>query len=155
MEPVVPVAEISPGHKKCPRKGGISEAEEKWHFLVHGLPGRGGVTLLGPFQGSGLSAPESSVPAPRVRSSALTCVNSPRRGNRPPASAVSGTRSWVSIFEDCPMCERPPVEPVRVEGRLICRSCTGTCTICSSACVAGDDACRECIMLLDFGAVSA
>jgi hypothetical protein len=55
------------------------------------------------------------------------------------------------------MCGKPPVEPVRVDGQMACRSCTGACLVCGAACVAGDDACTECVRVfgLDEWAVSA
>lgn len=43
------------------------------------------------------------------------------------------------------MCGKEPVEPVRVDGQMACRSCTGSCLVCGDPCVHGDEACRECL----------
>lgn len=102
--------------------------------------------MLGQSQGRGYASAEARVPALYVRPSVLTCTNTVRSG----AAAAGGGRpapgSWkASIFDDCPMCGKAPVEPVRVDGQLACRACTSACTICGSACVPGDDACTECV----------
>lgn len=59
---------------------------------------------------------------------------------------AAGRRS--SIFDPCPMCGMQPVEPVRVDGELACRSCTMACTVCGAPSVPGDDACTECLRLV-------
>ena len=116
------------------------------------------MTLLGQSQGRGYASTEARVPALSVRSSVLTCTN-PVRSAAPAADAADlGLGSWKpSIFDDCPMCGKAPVEPVRVDGQLACRSCTSACTICGSACVPGDDACSECVrhLSLDREAIPA
>jgi len=48
------------------------------------------------------------------------------------------------------MCGQQPIEPVRVDGQLACRSCTGACVVCGDACVPGDEACTECARLFGF-----
>lgn len=67
------------------------------------------------------------------------------RGVAPAAGgAGSAGRSRLSMLMDCPLCGRAPVDPTRVDGELVCRTCAGACTICGSACVPGDRACGEC-----------
>jgi hypothetical protein len=106
--------------------------------------------LLGQSQGRGLASPESRVPTLRIRSTALTCANTVRSPGGGADLALTAPDSWkASIFDDCPLCGHQPLEPVRVDGQLACRTCTGACTICGSACVPGDEACSECILHLD------
>ena len=102
--------------------------------------------MPGQSQGRGYASTESSVPALNVHSSLLTCTNTARGG----AAAVQGSPlapgSWTPpIFDQCPLCGKVPVEPVRVDGQLACWACTSACTICGSACVPGEDACSECV----------
>lgn len=112
--------------------------------------------MLGQSQGRGYASSEARVPALNVQSSILTCTNTVRSGSSAAAGTRSARGSWhASIFDDCPMCGKAPVEPVRVEGLLACRSCTSACTICGSACVPGEDACTECVRHLDPVAVPA
>lgn len=54
----------------------------------------------------------------------------------------------LAALWECPLCGCPPVEPVRVDGQCVCRSCADTCSVCGRACVPGDDACGECIRQL-------
>ncbi|AGB27227.1 hypothetical protein Mycsm_07131 (plasmid) [Mycobacterium sp. JS623] len=107
------------------------------------------MTLLGQSQGRGYASTDARVPALNVRSSHLTCTNPVRAAGITASADHFASDSWktASIFDDCPMCGQQPVEPVRVEGQLACRSCTSACTICGSACVPGDDACIECVRL--------
>ena len=120
--------------------------DEKVRASRPGLPNQEEMTLLGQSQGRGYASAESSVPALNVRSSVLTCTNPVRSGTSSSGTSHRCSDSWkASLFDDCPMCGKAPVEPVRVEGRLACRACTSACTICGAACVPGDDACRECI----------
>ncbi len=114
------------------------------------------MTLLGQSQGRGYASSEARVPALNVQSSILTCTNNVRSGAAAAGGARAALGSWKpSIFDDCPMCGKAPVEPVRVEGQLACRTCTSACTICGSACVPGEDACTECVRHLDPEAVPA
>lgn len=99
-------------------------------------------------QGKGLPLAEASKSALFVRSSAVLCANSVRSHGLSSVVVVGGSRR-SSIFDSCPMCGVQPVEPVRVDGQLACRSCTTACTICGSPSVPGDDACTECMRLLD------
>jgi hypothetical protein len=93
-----------------------------------------------------LASTDASVPAPIAHSSILTCTNRVRSGSAATTAGQLTVGNWkASIFDDCPMCAKPPVEPVRVDGQLACRACTSACTICGSACVPGDDACTECV----------
>lgn len=64
--------------------------------------------------------------------------------------AAGSTRSvrFASIFNSCPMCDKPPREPVRIEGQFACRGCTGSCSICGSSCIPGDDTCTQCLHTL-------
>lgn len=102
--------------------------------------------MLGQSQGRGYASSESSVPALKFHSSVLTCANAASGGSGSGRLDHLGLGSWVaSIFDDCPMCGKPPLEAVRVEGQLACRACTGTCAICGAVCVPGDDACSECV----------
>lgn len=102
--------------------------------------------MLGQSQGRGCASTDARVPALIVHSSVLTCTNQVRSGSAAAVSGRSTVGSWeASIFDDCPMCAKPPVEPVRVDGQLACRACTSACTICGAACVPGDDACTECL----------
>lgn len=104
--------------------------------------------MLGQSQGRGLASTESSVLALKVRSTVLTCTNPVRSAGGPSTASLPAPDSWkASIFDDCPMCGKQPLEPVRVDGQLACRTCTGACTICGDACVPGDEACSECIRL--------
>ena len=112
--------------------------------------------MLSQSQGRGYASTEARVPALIVHSSVLTCTNQVRSGSVTAVVDRSAVGNWkASIFDDCPMCAKPPVEPVRVEGQLACRACTSACTICGSACVPGDDACTECVRLLSLEAVPA
>lgn len=116
------------------------------------------MTLLGQSQGRGYASTDARGPALNVRSSVLTCTNPVRSAAAAATVAHQPAGSWkASIFDDCPLCGKAPVEPVRVEGQLACRSCTSACTICGSACVPGDDACTECVrhLTLDREAVPA
>ena len=102
--------------------------------------------MLGQSQGRGYASTEARVPALSVRSSVLTCTNKVRSGSAAAVAGQATVGSWkASIFDDCPMCAKSPVEPVRVDGQLACRACTSACIICGSACVPGDDACTECV----------
>ena len=104
--------------------------------------------MLGQSQGRGYASTDARVPALNVRSSVLSCINPVRSAGVARDAEPSEGFSWkASIFDDCPMCGQQPVEPVRVEGQLVCRGCTSACTICGSACVPGDDACIECVRL--------
>jgi hypothetical protein len=104
------------------------------------------MTLLGQSQGRGCASTDASVPALIVHSSVLTCTNQVRSGSAAAVAGQSIVGNWkASIFDDCPMCGKPPVEPVRVDGQLACQACTSACIICGSACVPGDDACTECV----------
>jgi len=88
----------------------------------------------------------------------LNCTNIVRSGGGTAAPALLVPGSWkASIFDDCPMCGKQPLEPVRVDGQLACRACTGACTICGGACIPGDEACSECSSHLEvtFEAVPA
>lgn len=123
----------------------------KFQLRVRGLPkSQGEMTLLGQSQGRGYASPDARVPALNVRPSVLTCTNPVRGAAVPAGVADQPVDSWKpSIFDDCPMCGKAPVEPVRVEGQLACRSCTSACSICGSACVPGDDVCAECVRHLN------
>lgn len=99
-------------------------------------------------KGTGLPIAEASESAPIVRSSVVSCANSVRSGGLPQVVVVAGGRR-SSIFDACPMCGVAPVEPVRVNGEWACRACTTACTICGDPSVPGDDACTECLRLLD------
>lgn len=70
-------------------------------------------------------------------------------GARAVASAAGGVgsagSSRMSMLMECPMCEQAPVDPTRVDGQLVCRSCAEACVICGSACIPGDQACGECV----------
>lgn len=102
--------------------------------------------MLGQSQGRGCASTDASDPTLMVHSSVLTCTNQVRSGSAAAVAGPSAVDNWkASIFDDCPMCAKPPVEPVRVDGQLACRACTSACTICGSACVPGDDACTECV----------
>lgn len=91
--------------------------------------------MNGPSQGRGCAAAEATALTLKVDSSreaSVTEIHARRSG---------GTSS---IFDDCPLCGQPPIEPVRFEGQMSCRACTGSCSACSSACVPGDELCHEC-----------
>ena len=114
--------------------------------------------MLGQSQGRGLPSTEASVQALKVRNTVLNCTNIVRSGGGTAAPALLVPGSWkASIFDDCPMCGKQPLEPVRVDGQLACRACTGACTICGGACIPGDEACSECSSHLEvtFEAVPA
>jgi len=99
-------------------------------------------------QGTGLPIAEASESAPIVRSSLVVCANSVRSNGLPPVALV-GVSGRFSIFDVCPMCGVQPVEPVRVDGQLACRACTTACIVCGDPSVPGDDACAECLRLVD------
>lgn len=132
-----------------PLRGAVPRLEEKQQLLVHISPMKERVTLLGQYQGRGLPPTESSIPAPKLRSALLSCSNSVRSALVAPVSGASVRVSRTSIFDDCPLCGGQPVEPVRVDGQLACRSCTSACTVCGSPSVPGDDACSECVRHID------
>ena len=112
--------------------------------------------MLGQTQGRGCASTEARLPALSVRSSVLTCTGAVRCEPTVGQGADRGPDSWrPSLFDDCPMCAKAPVEPVRVEGVWACRGCTGSCTICGSACFPGDEACAECERHLCLEAVPA
>lgn len=135
---------------KLPPLRGAVRVDGKLQLLIRVSPVKERVTLLlGQYQGRGLPPTESSVLAPTLGSTVLSCANSVRSGRGAPsnASPVSGRRS--SIFDDCPLCGRQPVEPVRVDGQLACAGCTSACTVCGSPAVPGDDACGVCLRHID------
>lgn len=102
--------------------------------------------MLGQSQGRGYASTDASVPALNLDSSVLTCTNTAADGAGAGPNALLAPGSWhSSIFDECPMCGKAPLEPVRVDGQLACRACTSACTICGWPCVFGDDACSECI----------
>lgn len=106
--------------------------------------------MTGQSQGRGLASPESSAPALNIQSPLAACTSSGRRPDwSAPAPDPAPARQHASIFDDCPMCGKLPVEPVHVAGQLACRGCTGVCSICERACIPGDDACDECIRHLE------
>lgn len=113
------------------------------------------MTLLSRSQGRGCASTESSVPALDI--SAVAEEAGEARCGTPASEAVSYGQlsSWqspgsrqLSIFDDCPLCGKHPVEPVFCGGQMACRSCTGTCTICGQTCIPGDDACNQCLQHL-------
>lgn len=72
------------------------------------------------------------------------------------AAVTPSVECWSpSLFNDCPLCGKVPIEPVRVEGQLACRGCTGACVVCGAACIPGDDACSECVRSLRVQVVPA
>lgn len=102
--------------------------------------------MLSQSQGRGYPTTESRAAARNAGFSALTCTHTPRGQHDLAGVELLALDSWTpSIFDDCPMCGKAPVEPVRVEGQLACRACTSACTICGWACVPGDEACSECV----------
>ena len=114
--------------------------------------------MLSPSQERGYASAESRLPALIVHSSVLTCTNPVTSGPRAAATRRLAADSWkASIFDNCPMCDKAPLEPVRIDGQLACRTCTSACTVCGSACVPGDDACSECVrhLGLDWEAIPA
>ncbi len=74
----------------------------------------------------------------------------PSQLQRSGSFAAESTHSarLASIFDPCPMCDKTPREPARVEGQFACRGCTGSCSICGSSCVPGDDTCLKCLRTL-------
>lgn len=91
--------------------------------------------MNGPSQGRGCAVAAASTLTLNVdspREASVTEIRARRPGGTP------------SIFDDCPLCGQPPVEPVRFEGQMSCRGCTGSCSACGSACVPGDELCHEC-----------
>lgn len=107
--------------------------------------------MLGHLQVKGLSTAESSVGTRNVRVADHSRSAAPR-GSLVAAesTAESPIGSRPSIFDDCPLCGKQPVEPVRVDSQVTCRTCAGGCAICGAACLPGDDACVECVRGLDF-----
>lgn len=51
-------------------------------------------------------------------------------------------------WADCLNCGAPPVDPERVEGHLLCRTCTSPCTQCGSAGLPGEDLCPQCHLIV-------
>ena len=113
------------------------------------------MTLLGQSQGKGCALTESGVPALKVHTPVLNCGDTRAARGQADAARYGGPDSWPlaggrvpSIFDDCPLCGKPPIEPVFCDGQMACRTCTGACTICGAACIPGDDACGECALHL-------
>ena len=133
--------------------------DEKVRASRPGLPNQEEMTLLGQSQGRGYASAEARVPALNVRFIGADLHQpGPQRHQLVWHQPVDCSDSWkASIFDDCPMCGKAPVEPVRVDGQLACRACTSACIICGSACVPGDDACTECVrhLSLDREAIPA
>src|SRR6185437_7311180 len=99
------------------RRGRSRDLDSKCQLLVRGLPNQEEMTLLGQSQGRGYASTEARVPALNVRSSVLTCTNQVRSGSAAAVAGQATVGSWkASIFDDCPMCAKAPVEPVRVDG---------------------------------------
>lgn len=104
------------------------------------------------IQGRGLSVTESSATSRKVASASLNCVDSTHGTEHVTADIVaSPVIRWSSKLNECPMCGRPPVEPIRVEGVFACRACTGGCNICGSSCIHGDEVCGECVRVFGVG----
>lgn len=104
--------------------------------------------MLSHSQGRGYAATESSPSALNADSVMLTCTNPVGGAVRSAQTGQPGHGSCTVVFEECPMCGKQPLEPVRVDGQLACRGCTSACTICGWPCIPGDDACGECIRLV-------
>lgn len=106
--------------------------------------------MLGHIQGRGLSVAESSVTPQKVPSASLNCADF--ASDAVPATnaaVISLANRSTSKLDECPMCGKPPVEPVRVEGVFACRGCTGGCMICGAACIHGDEVCGDCTRAFD------
>lgn len=106
-------------------------------------------------QGRGYAPTGASIPARKVHSGLLNCAKSPSQADADAADPPLTSVSWSPFAETCPLCERTPVEPVRVDGQMACRGCTSSCVSCSAPCVPGDEMCQECLALTRPLAVSA
>jgi hypothetical protein len=95
-----------------------------------------------------LSSPGASIPARKVHSGLLTCVDPAAHADSGAAGRRLTAVSWSPVFDRCPMCDKTPVEPVRIEGQMACRACTSSCVSCSAPCVPGDEMCQECLALM-------
>jgi hypothetical protein len=101
--------------------------------------------LLSRSQGSGLPTTDASVSTRKACSLLLNCADLSAGAASAAQDKVATPVSWSSIFDLCPLCGEAPLETVRVDGQMACRSCTSSCTICSSPSVPGEEACTECL----------
>ena len=99
--------------------------------------------MNGQFQFTAYPLSESRLAARNGNISGFACADAALHGGVAAVAIPSPT-----LFDDCPLCGKAPIEPVRVEGQLVCRGCTGACVVCSAACIPGDDACGECVRCL-------
>lgn len=83
-----------------------------------------------------------------MHSSVLSCVNPAADADRDSSAAPLSAVSWSAAFDECPLCNKTPVEPVRIEGQMACRACTSSCVSCSAPCVPGEELCQECLALM-------
>lgn len=90
----------------------------------------------------------ASIPARKVHSSLLSCVDPAADADRDAPAATLGAVSWPTGGDGCPLCNKTPVEPVRIEGQMACRACTSSCVSCSAPCVPGEELCQECLALM-------
>lgn len=102
-----------------------------------------------PSQGRGYASTESTVSSPDFQTPTATCANAGLDArssvNELQIEPVSYTAAFRSV--NCPMCDCDPVDPVRCEGQMACRSCTSSCVICTAACPSGDETCGMCSLL--------
>lgn len=99
-------------------------------------------------QGRGLASTGASIPARKVHSGLLSCVNLAADADLDASAAALSVVSWSARFGACPLCNKTPVEPVRVGGQMACWACTSSCVSCSAPCVPGEELCQECLALM-------
>lgn len=134
-----------PDAEKPPEGGCSWVGREVATFASRVSPSEKEMTLPSRSQGRGYPITESRVAARNRGIAALTCDNASRHGAAATRAIPAAPACWSpSLFDDCPLCGKSPIEPVRVEGQLACRGCTGACVVCGAACIPGDDACGEC-----------
>jgi hypothetical protein len=103
------------------------------------------MTLLSRSQGSGLPTTDASVSTRKACSPLRNCADLSANAVSAAQDNVATPVSWSLILDLCPLCGEAPLETVRVDGQMACRSCTSSCTICSSPSVPGEEACTECL----------
>ena len=97
-------------------------------------------------QGKAYPFTGSSVPALKLHTPVLNCVNTVahRRGAPAASHGRQDCQRPAAVWDQCPLCGQPPLEPVRCDGQVVCRGCVATCEICSGACIPGDTVCTDC-----------
>lgn len=63
--------------------------------------------------------------------------------------------STLKQLDLCPMCEKPAVNPERLEGQLWCGHHVERCTVCSRATLPGEAACIDCQKMIGLQASTA